>query len=134
MITDRLIILFDGVCNLCNSSVDFILKKDRKGAFIFASIQSEQGKKVIAELGLEELCVKSVALIDDKEVYFQSTAILRILRKLSFPWNVFYLFIIIPRPIRDFFYNIISRNRYEWFGKRDMCRLPTDREKDRFLS
>jgi len=77
--------------------------------------------------------VKSVYLIEDKKIYSQSNAILRILKRLSFPWNIGYVFIVIPRPIRDFIYNIIAKNRYQWFGKRDVCRVLSDEEKARFL-
>jgi len=130
---EKPIIIFDGVCNLCNSAVDFVLKRDQKKVFIFLPNQVMAGKKILEKYGIKDLKVKSVYLIEDKKIYQKSTAILRILKRLSFPWNIGYVFIVIPRPIRDFIYNIIAKNRYQWFGKRDVCRVLSDEEKARFL-
>ena len=82
------VILFDGVCNLCNSSVDFILKRDKKGIFVFAALQTEPGRKIIADLGLRDLDIQSVAFIEGKKVYYKSSAALRVLKRLPFPWNL----------------------------------------------
>jgi len=130
---EKPIIIFDGVCNLCNSAVDFVLKRDQKKVFIFLPNQVMAGKKILEKYGIKDLEVKSVYLIEEKKIYSQSNAIFRILKRLSFPWNLGYVFIVIPRPIRDFIYNIIAKNRYQWFGKRDVCRVLSDEEKARFL-
>ena len=130
---EKPIVIFDGVCNLCNFAIDFILKRDQKKVFIFLPNQVMAGKKILEKYGIKDLEVKSVYLIEDKKIYQKSTAILRILKRLSFPWNIGYVFIVIPRPIRDFIYNIIAKNRYQWFGKRDVCRVLSDEEKARFL-
>lgn len=127
------IIIFDGICNLCNFAVDFILKRDKREVFVFVASQKEAGKKIIAKLGLKDSDIESLYLVEDQKIYHKSTAILRILKRLSFPWNLGYVFIVIPRPIRDFVYNIIAKNRYRWFGKRETCRLPIEEEKGRFL-
>jgi predicted DCC family thiol-disulfide oxidoreductase YuxK len=118
------IILFDGICNLCNRSVRFIMRHDRSATFKFASLQSEVGQKLLNQhphLAHEN----SVILIADNRVFSQSTAALKIARQLDGGWKLLYAFILIPAPIRDFIYNIIARNRYRWFGKRDVCSLPT---------
>jgi len=98
---EKPIIIFDGVCNLCNSAVDFVLKRDQKKVFIFLPNQVMAGKKILEKYGIKDLKVKSVYLIEDKKIYQKSTAILRILKRLSFPWNIGYVFIVIPRPIRE---------------------------------
>ena len=130
---EKPIIIFDGVCNLCNSAVDFVLKRDQKKVFIFLPNQVMAGKKILEKYGIKDLEVKSVYLIEEKKIYSQSNAIFRILKRLSFPWNLGYVLMVIPRPIRDFIYNIIAKNRYQWFGKRDVCRVLSDEEKARFL-
>lgn len=130
---EKPIIIFDGVCNLCNFAIDFVLKRDQKKVFIFLPNQVMAGKKILEKYGIKDLDVRSVYLIEDKKIYQKSTAILRILKRLSFPWNLGYVYIVIPRPVRDFIYNIIAKNRYQWFGKRDTCRVLSDEEKGRFL-
>ena len=100
---------------------------------MFLPNQVMAGKKILEKYGIKDLKVKSVYLIEDKKIYQKSTAILRILKRIPFPWNIGYVFIVIPRPIRDFIYNIIAKNRYQWFGKRDTCRVLSDEEKARFL-
>ena len=127
------IILFDGVCNLCNSSVQFVIKHDRKAVFKFASLQSEAGQKLLTKYGLATNEFNSFVLIEDNKVYLKSTAALRVARKLDMLLSLLYLFIIIPPFIRDAFYNYISQHRYKWFGKRDECWLPTPELSERFL-
>ncbi len=129
----RPLIVFDGVCNLCNASVDFVLKRDPRAEFLFASNQSEAGRRLLAEHGIESSEVQSVYLIEGDRLSDRSTAALRIARRLRFPWNLLFGLIVIPRPIRDAVYGLIARNRYRWFGKKETCRLPTPEERARFL-
>lgn len=126
------IILFDGVCNLCNSSVQFILKRDRKGQFGFASLQGEVGQKLIHKFGLNP-DINSFVLIENEKVYLESTAALKVCKGLTGGWKLFAAFLIIPRPIRDVVYKIIANNRYKWFGKKESCMLPLPEWKNRFL-
>ncbi|MEM1320219.1 MAG: thiol-disulfide oxidoreductase DCC family protein [Bacteroidota bacterium] len=127
------ILLFDGVCNLCNSSVQFILLRDAKAQFHFAAIQSEVGQQLLKhfDLGKEEL--KSLVLIENGRAYLRSTAALRCARHLGSAWPLAYAFVIIPRPIRDAVYNWIASNRYRWFGRQESCMLPRPEWKGRFL-
>lgn len=128
---DKNIVLFDGVCNLCNASVQWILKYDKKAIFTFSSIQSEFSKTTLADPELLE--VKTIILLENSKIYTKSTAVLRIARKLQFPVNMLYGLIIFPKFIRDTVYDYVSRNRYKWFGKREECWLPTQELKSRFL-
>lgn len=125
------IILFDGVCNFCNSSVNFIIEHDQKGYFKFAPLQSEIGKSLIEKFGLNE--VDSIILVEDDKAYTHSTAALKFIRHLDGIWSWAYIFIIIPRPIRDFFYKLFAANRYRLFGKKDVCMMPTPEIRSRFL-
>ena len=123
------IILFDGVCNLCNGVVTFIIRRDPKGYFRFASLQSEAARKILGrDAGLE-----TILLVENEVVYSRSAAALRIAKKLSGLWPLLYVFIVVPRPIRDVVYNFIARNRYRWFGKQAACMVPTAELKRRFL-
>lgn len=125
------IILFDGVCNFCNSSVNFIIEHDQKGYFKFAPLQSEIGKSLIEKFGLNE--VDSIILVEDDKAYTHSTAALKFIKHLDGIWSWAYIFIIIPRPIRDFFYKLFAANRYRLFGKKDVCMMPTPEIRSRFL-
>lgn len=129
----RPILLFDGVCNLCNHSVQFIIERDKNKQVYFASLQSEAGQALLKHFGLEAESLKTLVLIDKEGAHLRSTAALRCSRLLSGVWPLFYSFIIIPRPIRDFVYNWIANNRYKWFGKQESCWLPTPDLKARFL-
>ena len=135
MITNKkkAIILFDGVCNLCNSSVQFVIKHDNKNQFLFASLQSDASRKLLLQFNYENPKMKSIVLIENDILSDKSTAALRISKKLVSPWNILYLFIILPKALRDFFYNIIAKNRYRWFGKRDTCILDVGEYKNRFI-
>lgn len=126
-------ILFDGVCNLCNGSIQFILKRDPESRFRFASLQSESGRRLVAENGLDPDVLSSVILIEDGKVYRESTAALRIARHMSGAWKLLRVLVLIPRPIRDAVYRMIARNRYRWFGKSETCWLPTPELRARFL-
>ncbi len=127
------IILFDGICNLCNHSVHFIIKNDPKKKFLFSSMQSESGMALLMKFGFSTTTFKSIVLIENKRVYTRSTAALRIARHLNSPVRFLYTFIIVPAFIRDFFYNIISANRYRWFGKKDVCMIPEPDQLSRFI-
>ena len=127
------IILFDGICNLCNSSVTFIIDRDKKNLFKFASLQSEAGQFLLKKYGLNGKDFDSIIFISGEKYFTRSSAVLRIAKNLSFPWNIFPVFIVIPPPFRDFLYDIIARNRYNWFGKKDSCRIPTPELKNKFL-
>lgn len=127
------VVIFDGVCNLCNASVDFIIRHDEAGVFKVSANQHETGRKILAEQGVDPHQVDTVFLYENGTLYRRSTAALRIARRLGFPWNLLYGFIIIPSPIRDAVYKVIAQNRYRWFGKKETCRLPTPEERERFL-
>lgn len=126
------IILFDGICNLCNQSVQFIIKRDPKGYFQFASLQSEVGRSLLARYNIKQ-DMQSIILIDEDKYYTKADAALRICSKLKGLWKLISIFIIIPSPILDIFYNLIAKNRYKWFGKTDHCMLPNPEVKKRFL-
>ena len=128
-----MIVLFDGVCNLCNRSVDFIIRHDRSGTIRFAAQQSETGQRLLAEHGLAAAGGQTMVVITDGGVYTQSTAALRIARRLGWPWSLWYGLIVVPRILRDPVYRCIARHRYRWFGRRDTCRVPTEAERARFL-
>lgn len=127
------IVLFDGYCNLCSGSVKFILKRDKKDYFRFTSIQSEIGQQYLLNNKISTGLNNSVILIEVDRVYDKSTAALRIARRLKGFWFLLYVFIIIPSPIRDFIYMIISKNRYKWFGRKTECFLPDEKYKPYFL-
>lgn len=130
---NKSIILFDGVCNLCNSSVIFILKHDKKEQFLFSSLQSEQAKNILLQITTENLNLDSIILIEKRIIYEKSTAALKIFKELNNGYKLLYSFIIIPKFIRDFAYDYISKNRYKWFGKKEHCMIPSSKIKNRFL-
>ena len=130
------IVLFDGVCNLCNASVTFIIDRDPTANFRFASLQSDYGKELLAGAGMPvgEEQPGSVVLVEGDRVYVRSTAALRIARQLTGPWTMLYAFMAIPSAWRDLAYRFIARNRYRWFGRREACRVPTTELRARFLA
>lgn len=127
------IILFDGVCNFCNGAINFILRQDKKGVFRFAPLQSEKGQQLLRQFDLPQTSFDSFILIDEGKVYKSSTAGLRLYNKLPWYWKWTQLFWVVPRLVRDAFYDTIARNRYRWFGKKDQCMVPTPEIKSRFL-
>lgn len=128
------VILFDGVCNLCNHAVDFVLRHEAAPDFLFAASQSPAGRRLMEQAGVTaDDVARSIYVIEDDRVSSKSTAVLRIARRLRFPWSLAGGLLIIPRPLRDWCYGVIARNRYRWFGRREACRLPTKEERDRFL-
>ncbi len=127
------IILFDGVCNLCNSSVNFVIKHDKKNVFKFAALQSEAGIALISKHKEAASRLDSIVLIEDNKFYEKSTAILRIVKHFSGAYPLLYGFIIIPKFLRNPIYDYIAQNRYKWFGKKDSCMIPTSQLKAKFL-
>ncbi|HWR34026.1 MAG TPA: thiol-disulfide oxidoreductase DCC family protein [Chitinophagaceae bacterium] len=127
------IVLFDGVCNFCNYWVNFAIKRDRKKKLKFTTLQGETAKQLLLQYHINPTSLSSVIFIDKGKAYTQSSAAIRICKYLNGGWKLFYGFIIIPKFIRDFFYNIIANNRYKWFGKNKECMVPTPELKDRFI-
>lgn len=130
---DAAVVLFDGVCGLCNGTVDFLLRHDTRGALRFAALQSESGKRLLAECGLPAEALDSVVLVERGRCVTESTAVLQALAYLGYPWRVLSVLRVIPQPLRDIVYRYIARHRYAWFGRRDQCRIPTESEHARFL-
>lgn len=127
------IILFDGLCNLCNGSVQFIINRDAKKQFRFASLQSSFGNHQLHKFGLATNQLYSIILIKEGRYLQKSNAALEIARNLDGLWPAIYLFKIVPRFLRDWAYDCIAKNRYSWFGKKDSCMIPTPELKSRFL-
>lgn len=127
------IILFDGVCNLCTSSVQFIIRNDPKKLFLFASLQSDAASEILLQFPVKKVDLTSIVFIENAQIFDRSTAVLKIARKLKSGYSLLYGFIIIPRFIRDWMYHIFANNRYHWFGKTDQCMIPSADLKDRFL-
>jgi predicted DCC family thiol-disulfide oxidoreductase YuxK len=128
------IILFDGVCNLCNGSVIFILKHEKASIFRFASIQSEPGKKLLNSCGVPQDFSDAVIYLEKGTIYLGSTAALKIGQRLKFPWRILsQAGLLVPKIIRDWIYSQIGRHRYQWFGRQDICMVPTEALKPRFL-
>jgi predicted DCC family thiol-disulfide oxidoreductase YuxK len=127
------IVLFDGVCNLCNSGVQFIIKKDKKNLFKFAALQSEFGQEILGNYDISTKNMDSFVYVHKGRAYTKSTAALKIARELKRGWQLFYVFIVIPAFIRNLFYDLVAKNRYKWFGKKDSCMIPTPELKAKFL-
>jgi predicted DCC family thiol-disulfide oxidoreductase YuxK len=130
------LILFDGVCNLCNFSVQFILKRDKKNKFNFTSLQSDAANKILLQYNNEKFNpknLKSIILIENNKIYTKSTAVLRIVKQMYFPFSLLYFFIIIPKFIRDYLYEFIAKYRYAWFGKKDSCMIPKKEYLNKFI-
>ena len=133
-INNKHLLLFDGVCNLCNGAVTFIIDRDRKQRIVFASLQSELGQKILKQHQLSEEDFKSMVLVREGKISLRSSAVLEITKKLSGAWPLLYAFIIVPKFLRDWIYGIISANRYKWFGRKDQCRIPSPDIENRFVS
>jgi predicted DCC family thiol-disulfide oxidoreductase YuxK len=130
---DYSVILFDGVCNLCNSSVNFIIDRDKRRIFRYATQQSESGQAYLKSYDLQTDTGESIILIEQGTVYIRSSAALRIAKKMDGAWPLMYIFMAVPRFIRDPAYNIIAKNRYKWFGRTEECRVPTPELQELFL-
>ncbi len=127
------IVLFDGVCNFCNGSVNFIIERDAENYFKFAPLQSETGRQLLEKFGIDKTETDSVILIEDERAFTHSTAALKIAGRLPGIWSWLYAFIVVPKPVRDFFYKLFAKNRYRLFGKQDVCMMPTPEIRERFL-
>jgi predicted DCC family thiol-disulfide oxidoreductase YuxK len=128
------LILFDGVCNLCNSSVQFIINHDKKNVFLFAALQSDIGEHLIEVYHIDTNKTDSILLFSTEHgIYCKSTAALKIARHLQFPINILSIFMIIPPVIRNWVYDYIAKNRYKWYGKKEHCAIPTPELKSKFL-
>lgn len=131
---NKKIILFDGVCNLCNNAINFIIEHDKKDVFRFASLQSDLGKQLVSERGIDPEVLDTIYLIEPRVVYYEkSTAALKIAEDLSGGYSFMKLFIYLPKFIRDGVYNLVASNRYSWFGKKESCMIPTPELKAKFL-
>lgn len=127
------VVLFDGHCNLCSASVDFIINRDPRAKFRFASLQSPPGKKLMSTYCAKLKGIDSVVLVQKQKIYLKSNAAIKIASKLSGFWPFLFVFWVVPAPIRDVLYDIVAKNRYRWFGKMDVCRMPSPELKERFL-
>jgi len=127
------VIIFDGVCSLCNSSVNFIIKRDHSNRFVFAPMQSPAAQKLISDYNVENVGFDTFLLIKNGECYYRTNAAIEIAKDLRGAWSLLIVVKIIPRPIRDFFYRLFARNRYSIFGKTEICMVPTKELKNKFL-
>lgn len=130
---EKKILLFDGICNLCNRLVQFIIKRDPKAIFRFAALQSKTGQDILLHMKLPMGDFNSIVYIRDGKCLFKSSAILHVLYDIGGVWKLFYAFIFMPPFIRDFAYTIFAKTRYKVFGKRETCMIPSPEIKDRFL-
>ena len=127
------IVLFDGICNYCNAMINFIIKQDKKNKYLFATLQSGAGQKILKQWNLPGDSFESFLILDNGKLYSKSTAALRLYNQLPWYWKWTQLFWIFPKFIRDAVYNIIAKNRYKWFGRKEECMVPTSELKERFL-
>jgi len=127
------IILFDGICNLCNASVRFILKRDQTKQFLFTSLQSDASKKLLLQYKVKKIGMDSILLIEDGKIHQKSTAVLKICRHLNWPWKMFSVAHHLPESFRDRIYDLVAKYRYQWFGKKDSCTMMMPEFKNRFI-
>ena len=127
------VVLFDGVCNLCTHSVTFILAHERDPTLRFASLQSQAGARIMRQFGLDPENLKTIVLIANGRTYLRSDAAIGIARHLRGGWRLIGLFKVVPRPLRDWVYDLVARNRYRWFGRLDSCMVPTPDLRMRFI-
>jgi predicted DCC family thiol-disulfide oxidoreductase YuxK len=127
------IVLFDGVCNFCNASVNFIIERDTHDYFRFAALQLDAGRQILKENGIKAGKLDTLLLFECGKIYTRSMAALRIARRLSGAWPLFYIFVMVPVPVRDFVYDLFAKNRYRLFGQRESCQLPTPGRRAKFL-
>lgn len=133
IIKNQPIILFDGICNLCNHSVQLVIKKDKKNKFLFAPLQSDNVIVYLKKQSKDLSNIDSIFLATEKKLYTKSSAALTIARGLTGLYPLLYIFYIIPKPLRDLVYDYIAKNRYKWFGKEESCMMPTPELKKKFL-
>jgi predicted DCC family thiol-disulfide oxidoreductase YuxK len=134
MTQTKSIVFFDGVCNLCNASIDFIIQKDKKNQFLVGALQDSLSKEVLAGHQVKQDYLDSLILLEEDKIFYKSTAALKIARKLSGIWPIFYPLIHLPTWLRDPVYDFIGKNRYRLFGKKNTCRIASPEEKAKFLS
>jgi predicted DCC family thiol-disulfide oxidoreductase YuxK len=127
------VVLFDGVCTLCNGFVQFVIARDPMGQFQFAPLQSASAGRLLERLKVPDPLPDSIVLVEDERVFTRSTAALRVARRLTFPWPLLAVLLAVPRPLRDVLYDVIARRRYRWFGTREQCMVPTPDLRSRFL-
>ena len=127
------IVLFDGVCHLCSHSVNFIIRRDRRRHFQFAPLQSPVGRELLGQHHLSPSELDTLVLIEGGKAHTRSTAVLRVAKQLSGLWPLAYMLIVVPKWLRDAAYAVVAKNRYQWFGKRDACLMPTAEVRERFL-
>lgn len=133
-IQDRFdIILFDGVCNLCNNAVDFVIRRDKNDRFKFGALQDQATKSILKDYKINQDYIDSIILVRGDQIYYKSKAALEIAKNLGGIWPILYVFKIVPSFIRDPVYDWIAKNRYKWFGKKETCRIPTSKEREKFL-
>ncbi len=127
------LVLFDGVCNLCNGVVQFVIARDPSNRFQFGALQSASAQRVLDLHDMPDPLPGSIVLVEDGHVFTRSTAALRIARHLAFPWPLASAFFIVPRSLRDWIYDLVARSRYRWFGKREHCMIPSPGVRSRFI-
>lgn len=134
LLDDKQLILFDGVCNLCNATVNYVIKHDKKDVFRFTALQSEIGHQIVKENNIDTSKTDSILLYSEKNgICYKSTAALTIAKQLGFPRNILVVFVIVPPFIRNWVYDYIAKNRYKWYGKRESCRVPSPELQKKFL-
>ncbi len=131
--SEPIVLLIDGHCNMCHGLAKFVVGRDKRAVFRFASLQSELGRRLLKEGGMPEDALETFVMVDNGKYYTKSTAALRIGRKLGWPWSVAYPAIVVPRFVRDRVYRFVARRRYRWFGRSESCLLPTPEMRSRFL-
>ncbi|WP_254840317.1 thiol-disulfide oxidoreductase DCC family protein [Natronomonas marina] len=131
--TDHPVLLFDGVCNLCNGLVQWIIERDPEAEFRFAALQSEAGQALLDRNDLPTADFDTVVLVEGGEYYTKSMAALRVLKRLGLPYSLAYPAVLVPRFVRDCVYDIVAEHRYGWFGRRESCMRPTPELEARFL-
>jgi predicted DCC family thiol-disulfide oxidoreductase YuxK len=127
------LVLFDGVCNLCSALVQFVIRHDRVAKFRFAAIQSEIGKEIFQSHGLDAADLQTFVFIADGRMFVRSDAAIEVASRFGGAWRFFTVFRLVPRVARDWIYSVIARNRYRWFGRKEVCMVPTVEIKERFL-
>ncbi len=129
----KTIILFDGVCNLCNGTVQFLLKRDKKEKFLFASLQSDAAKNILLQYNVKKISLDSILLLEDGQVYQKSSAVIKICKYLNWPWTALTVAKYLPLSFRDNAYDLIANHRYKCFGKKDSCMMMIPEYKNRFI-
>lgn len=132
---NKKVILFDGVCNLCNSSINYVIDRDKNDVFRFVSLQSELGKTIKQHIGYTKEDLDTIILYNPGEAYYiKSTAALKIINEFGGIWKLMNIFLLFPSILRDVVYNYVAKNRYKWYGKEESCRIPTPELKAKFLA